>query len=256
MKDLMLLRYLAGTTPYKAGYGKTADAWESVCNDLKTRCFDEKGNQVFSSSLTVRLIKDRFKEYIGFIKRYNSQVPFRSGNDDEETYEILQLAEQIFEDYTSYELEKDNKKAAENSKVQADLAAAAELRSASLGKYKRKTININSSDSDDSSKDSTKKKVASKEKRREQTKEKENLVYGYNALREESAIREERMKLKEENRKELIKVRAKEVANREKEIRLLEYVVGMMGKKKKRKHSDHESENSNGSSCSDASTSS
>jgi hypothetical protein len=266
IKDLMLLRYLAGTTPYKAGYGKTTEAWETLCTDLKTKCFDDNGAQVFSSTLTVRLIKDRFKEYISFIKKYNSQVPFRSGNDDEETYEILQLAEQLYEDYTSYELEKDNKKAAENQKVNADLAAAAELRNASLGNLQRISKKVQSDSSgrgsgsgtssgnetDNSTESHVNKKERQKKlKAKEYAEEKERTVKSYSALLQHGAIREERMKIKEENRKELLKIRSieaaarekeaanreKEMAHREKEMEFLKYVVGMVQKKKKkRKH--------------------
>jgi hypothetical protein len=114
-KVLAVLRHLAASAPYKAGFGKVQEIWETVLNDIQQER-DEEGDLVFPSGLKLQLLKQRIKEYMSFIKRYNAKVPLCSGNDDDESFELLHLCEKVPEDFTLYELEKENKKGLNNAK--------------------------------------------------------------------------------------------------------------------------------------------
>jgi hypothetical protein len=230
-KDLVVLRHLAASAPYKAGYGKSQETWETVLNNIQQER-DEEGDLVFPSGFKLRLLKERFKEYMSFIKRYNAKVPFRSGNDDEESFELLQLCEEVFEDFTSYELEKENKKDDNNAKLKGDLLAAENLRKASLGQMKYKEVKeVKEVIEIDSSTESNT-KYSSKYA---------TMMTGYNALVQQSSIREERLKLREENRCKQLKLREEEAKIRATELKLLMSLIKKEGKKRTYDSSSSES---------------
>jgi hypothetical protein len=118
--------------PSKSKHGNKSGAWEHAASDLSR--LQDGGSTIFTNGITAKQLKDRFIKLMAFVKQFEGQIFFRSGEDDEEAPgELLQLLEDLYEQYDLFV--QDEKLCSEKSaKTRAEDRKKAEvLRLASLG---------------------------------------------------------------------------------------------------------------------------
>ena len=127
--ELVFARCLVAEKPYLAAHGHITKAWMK-CIDMVNEQVNESNEKVFNHPMTERYAKQRFTEYIGFVKAKNHESPFRSGCDDEEApNELRELIEDMFSQVDSFQLESEKKKnEATKNKLECDALRAAALR--------------------------------------------------------------------------------------------------------------------------------
>ena len=81
-----------------------------MARDLSNE-MDPLGNLAFPAAVNATSLQARFLEYVKNIEKFVDYTPFRSGNDDEPTIELLTMLEDITNDYISYLAQKDATKA-------------------------------------------------------------------------------------------------------------------------------------------------
>ena len=130
--ELVFCRLLASEKPFIATHGFVETAWaEFTC--LFNKQVDDNNCPIYGPApMTERYAKDRFKDYVTFVKKSIETTPFRSGCDDEEEpNELQQIIEDLYEQKTSFQSET-SKKRNEKAKGKTDCDA---LRSALLKNY-------------------------------------------------------------------------------------------------------------------------
>jgi hypothetical protein len=136
-QDVYLVRVLLANVPYKAGYGQTIKEWDNSSLILSEQ-MDPTGKLVFQDGISTRTLKLRFEELMKFVKKYEGNVPFRSGEDNEGAPNELQSGiEDIYEDWCSFE---DSKLTTSNNNVaqqKLEKEQAEQIRKASVGEMSR-----------------------------------------------------------------------------------------------------------------------
>jgi hypothetical protein len=135
-KDIIFIQHLAADRPYKAAFGQTCNSWKKMAEEM-SRERDDKGNLIFKSTIGAASLQARFTEYCKFIDKYNINVPFRSGQDDEPTYNILNGVEELVNDYNSFLNLKEDVKQNVAKKKNEDKDSAEVLRLAAIGRLKK-----------------------------------------------------------------------------------------------------------------------
>jgi hypothetical protein len=203
-KDKVFVKYLSAYHPYKAPHGKTMEQWKNVLSEMMKEQ-DDDGKSIYTKGLQIRTLKDRFNQYITFVKNHQNNVPFRSGCDDEEECPLLDGLEQIYEDYNSFLSIKDNTKKETIEKKNNDREAAEEIRDAALGKLRKKLSDTTSDeDGDDGKKTPPSKTSATK------------TMKSLNDFTDVISVREDRLLLKEKNRAKALELKEKEIENKQK----------------------------------------
>ena len=132
LRDKHLLRVMLLKQPWAGGYGKVTKLWEESA-DLCMEQKDEKGKKVFDGKLCGKIIKDRFRLLLKWVKSNQNGVAFRSGTDDEPPPgEIMQMLEELLERVTDFKESKEetHKEKTENKKRMREEAQC--IREASL----------------------------------------------------------------------------------------------------------------------------
>jgi hypothetical protein len=94
---------------------------------------------VFPQGVKSKALKKRFDEYMQFVKADYSDVPFRSGSDNEPSpNEMLQGIEDMYDDWTSFNNKAQSTKAGDIAQKKRDRDAAETIRKAAMGKYYKK----------------------------------------------------------------------------------------------------------------------
>ena len=107
IRDIQLLRCLILKKPWAGRYGQVTKLWEETA-EMCMEQRDSKGASVFSGNITGKVVKDRFKALLKWVKSDQNSVQFRSGTDDEEAPgEMMQLLEELAELYSEYEENKE-----------------------------------------------------------------------------------------------------------------------------------------------------
>ena len=100
--DKHLLRVMLLKQPWAGGYRKVTKLWEES-TDLCMEQKDDDDKKVFDGKLCGKIIKDRFKLLLKWVKAHQNGVTFRSGTDDEAPPgEILQMLEELSELVTDF----------------------------------------------------------------------------------------------------------------------------------------------------------
>jgi hypothetical protein len=130
--DLEISKVLIVQCPYKSKHGNKTGAWEHAARDLSR--LQDGGSAIFTNGITAKQLKDRFMKLMDFVKQFYGQIFFRSGEDDEEAPgELLQLLEDLYEEYSSF-VQDEILCSAKTAKARAEDRKKAEvLRLASLG---------------------------------------------------------------------------------------------------------------------------
>lgn len=95
--DIRLAHQVLTDKPFQAPHGKTVEKWK-VSAFFLSKAVDPDGNSVFPNGINHRQLKDRFNDIMAFMKRLESQVPMRSGCDDEaDPTDLQQAFEELLE---------------------------------------------------------------------------------------------------------------------------------------------------------------
>ena len=132
LRDKHLLRVMLLKQPWAGGYGKVTKMWEE-CAVLCMEQKDENGRKVFDGKLCGKIIKDRFRLLLKWVKSNQNGVAFRSGTDNKAPPgEIMQMLEELLERVTDFEESKEetHKEKTENKKRMREEAQC--IREASL----------------------------------------------------------------------------------------------------------------------------
>ena len=141
LRNKHLLRVMLLKQPWAGGYGKVTKLWEESA-DLCMEQKDEKGKKVFDGKLCGKIIKERFKLLLKWIKSNQNDVAFRSGTDDKAPPgEIMRMLEEVLELVTDFEGSKEEaqKEKMENKKRMREEAQC--IREASMGNKSLETLN-------------------------------------------------------------------------------------------------------------------
>ena len=100
--DIMLLRALIVEQPFDASYGKQGVAWKTCASTLSV-AEDPQGNLVYGvHGVGDKAIKKRFEDLMAYAKKSQSEVPFRSGCDNDDAPNELQtLLDDLSEIYSA-----------------------------------------------------------------------------------------------------------------------------------------------------------
>ena len=138
--DIRLAHQVLSDKPFEAPHGKTVEKWKKSA--LFSKAVDPDGNSVFPNGINHGQLKDRFNDImVDFMKKLESQVPMRSGCDDEDDPTDLQ---QAFEELLELSSAVSNKAAICNASVAVtrakDMRKADVLRKSSLGELSIKDL--------------------------------------------------------------------------------------------------------------------
>lgn len=140
-RDIFLLRCLVLKVPWAGGYGKVTKAWDETAEMLRDQKAPD-GSKVFDGSLSAKVIRDRFKVLLKWIKHYQSASASKSGVDDElPPGEVMRLLEEVLELFTDFEVNKDETSTAKAAARKRAREQAAAIREASLGGRTRESLN-------------------------------------------------------------------------------------------------------------------
>jgi hypothetical protein len=108
--ELAFCHLLTVEKPFLAPHGTKTSAWKDFIVLLNGTRNDD-GSLTFDPPVNERYAKDRFAEYMSFVKTKIATTPLKSGCDDEEApCPLLQLIEDIYEQNQSFESEAKKKK--------------------------------------------------------------------------------------------------------------------------------------------------
>jgi hypothetical protein len=131
--DIRLTHQILADKPFEAPHGKTGEEWKKSAHFL-SKAVDPDGKSVFPNGIKPRQLKDRFNDLMAFMKKLESEVPMRSGCDDEDDPTDLQ---KTLEELLELNSAVSNKAAICNASVAAtraeDKRKADVLRKSSLG---------------------------------------------------------------------------------------------------------------------------
>ena len=99
-----------------APFGMVAYSWKTFVSTLNEQK-DSDDNLIFLPPVTERYARERLNNYFNFVKKNQNNAPMRSGCDDEEeTNELMQIIEDLYEEKNSFEPEGQKKKESSCSK--------------------------------------------------------------------------------------------------------------------------------------------
>jgi hypothetical protein len=131
--DIMFVRHLLVDRPFEAPHGKGTSAWESTAHYLSL-AVDPDGNLIFPLGCNGRQLKSRYQELMSAMKKIQSEVPFRSGCDDDEVASDLQTGlEELLQMHSSASSAAANTNAASTANKEEDKRNAESMRRASMG---------------------------------------------------------------------------------------------------------------------------
>jgi hypothetical protein len=81
--DIRLAHQMLADKPFEAPHGKAGEEWMNSAHYL-SKAVDPDGRSVFPNGIKPRQLKDRFNDIMAFMKKLESEVPMRSGCDDED----------------------------------------------------------------------------------------------------------------------------------------------------------------------------
>ena len=120
LKDRCLINSMIMHHPYKTPHGTLTDGWLDVVKEAEKSVSDE-GERIFAvGELKWRGVKNRFKEYIKYGARDANAAKKRTGCDNEPVPKVLQLLENMCEDYKSYLAQQNHAKLSLGAKQKKD----------------------------------------------------------------------------------------------------------------------------------------
>jgi hypothetical protein len=110
--ELAFCRLLGVEKPFIAPYGTKTAAWKDFCALLNEQR-DDKNELLFDPPVTNRYAKERFSDYLSFVKQKIATTPLKSGCDDEEAPSpLLQMIEKMYKLNESFNTDAKRKKEA------------------------------------------------------------------------------------------------------------------------------------------------
>ena len=107
LKDIHLLRCLVLKVPWASGYGKITKAWDEAAKLLSEQKGCD-GINVFDEPVSSKVMKERVKVLLKWIKDDHVASQYKSGIDDENPpSEVMQLLDEVSELHTEHEENKE-----------------------------------------------------------------------------------------------------------------------------------------------------
>lgn len=104
-KELVMYRCLALSKPFTTAKGKgVTEAWTAAVQEINKQKNLGTGKAVFDPPIPAKTVRERFEAAMKIVKDLQAEVPFRSGEDDEdEPNEMVTILEDLYELKTSFE---------------------------------------------------------------------------------------------------------------------------------------------------------
>jgi hypothetical protein len=118
VKEYAMYSCLAVSKPFATTKwnGVTA-AWTTAVNEINQQSNMETGRLHFDPPVSMKTVRERFEGAMKIVKELSANVPFRSGEDDEEEpSQLLVCLEDLYEQKTSFDTNKEDKKDSETAK--------------------------------------------------------------------------------------------------------------------------------------------
>jgi hypothetical protein len=109
-KDMLLISYFCTYKPFVQQFGNTCPAWTKCLDGLKTEKLNDDEFVFKDGTLAMRTIKNRWEDYVTFIKGYQARVPYNTGGDNEPEPELLVELEKLVNEYNDFRGAKVTKK--------------------------------------------------------------------------------------------------------------------------------------------------
>jgi hypothetical protein len=101
-KDMLLISYFCTYKPFVQQFGNTCPAWTKCLDGLKTEKLNDDEFVFKDGTLAMRTIKNRWEDYVTFIKGYQARVPYNTGGDNEPEPELLVELEKLVNEYNDF----------------------------------------------------------------------------------------------------------------------------------------------------------
>jgi hypothetical protein len=122
--DMALISYFCTYKPFAQPFGKTCPAWQKCLNGLKGEKLNNDEYIFKDGVLAMQTIKNRWDDYVEFIKDYQARVPFYTGGDNEPEPALLVELKKLVNAYSDFQGAQVTKKNKLHSKKQKELDAA------------------------------------------------------------------------------------------------------------------------------------
>lgn len=204
VKDLTIFKCLLQSKPFAVGKGKgVKEAWASAVDEINSQLDIGSGRCVFDSPISVKTVRDRFDGAMKIIAKLDNNVPFRSGNDDEDSpNELRVILEDLSAMKTSFESAQSDVKDGTMAKKKKDRDAAKAIQEAAIGNWQAgmKESSLSSdSDSGEAEQQSTVKKRRRGVSMDDKTTTLKNIMLERNAQRQtQEALQREQLELQKE----------------------------------------------------------
>ncbi len=201
-KDRTFISLLNLNRPFTADYGSKINSWQELYDTFCTQT-TLSGEPVFETVPCTKSLKKRFKEYVNFASKHKNLLNRMSGCDNIKNTQLLKDVYDIAQLYHDEEEKAKRMKEEKLNKDRQNRAAANEHRELSLGRLISKRSSNSLIPSDMSEEESNSKSTYTNKKRKSKKE--------YSQFSEAMESREQRLQLKEENRKEKLKLKEKEL---------------------------------------------
>jgi hypothetical protein len=134
-KELSMYSCLVVSKPFATTKwnGVTA-AWTAAVKEINEQVNFTTGALHFNPPISVKTVRERFEGAMKIIKELDANVPFRSGNnDEEEPSKLLMLLEDLYEQKISFDTDKAGQKDSATAKKKKSRDDAKAIQEASLG---------------------------------------------------------------------------------------------------------------------------
>lgn len=155
-RDLTIFNCLLLSQPFAVGKGAgLTAAWASAVDEINKQCDPQTGEHIFVPPIAVKTVRDRFNQAMKIIAKIENGIPFRSGTDDEESPNDLQvMLEDRYSQEKGYDSSTADVKLGALAKKKKDRDAAKQIQMAAIGQFDAFALSDIKSVEDDSPEDS------------------------------------------------------------------------------------------------------
>lgn len=137
-KELMMYKCLLLSKPFTTNKGRgVKEAWQMAVEEINQQFDYSTGRPYFDPPIGVKTVRDRFEAVMKVVGELDAAVPWRSGNDDEESpNELRVILEDLFEQKKGFDTAVMEVKGTAAAVAKKNRDAAKAIQQASLGNYK------------------------------------------------------------------------------------------------------------------------
>lgn len=195
-RDMTIFKCLMLSKPFAVGKGQgLTKSWEAAVEEINKQVDFVSGDLIFDPPVSVKTVRDRFDGAMKIIAELDNAVPFRSGNDDEDSpNELRTILEDLLSMKVSFESAAATVKETTVAKKKKDRDAAKAIQEAAIGQWaSAKLTDTDSSDEANNSPESSGEKKNVKRNR-------SSLINSYASMNEIMEERRQERKAKSERK--------------------------------------------------------